>query len=131
MTVSMSYAAIDAQSSIAGEMNNRALDDRKHWQGPVRLTEDPFSDPGPCPRRVVHPGLVYAHKGEADRAVALMDKARTLSGPRPDVLALYGCALANAGRTGEAKLILDELRTLAKRGDAAGVSDGRRARGSA
>ena len=58
-------------------------------------------------------GLAYLRKGMPERAVAEAQKARALSGTRPDVIALDGYTLARAGRRREALATLDDLRRLA------------------
>ena len=59
-------------------------------------------------------GLAYISKGMAARAVAAAQKARALSGTRPDVIAFHGYVLARAGRRAEALTDLDHLRRLAR-----------------
>jgi TolB-like protein/Flp pilus assembly protein TadD len=58
-------------------------------------------------------GLAYLRKGTPDRAVAHAQKARALSGTRPDVVALGGYTVARAGRRREALATLEDLRRLA------------------
>jgi tetratricopeptide (TPR) repeat protein len=58
-------------------------------------------------------GLAYLRKGTPDRAVGHAQKARALSGTRPDVIALGGYTVARAGRWREALATLEDLRRLA------------------
>jgi TolB-like protein/Tfp pilus assembly protein PilF len=58
-------------------------------------------------------GLAYVRKGMPERAVAEAQKARGLSGTRPDIIALHGYTLARAGRKREALGTLADLRRLA------------------
>jgi len=64
-------------------------------------------------------GRVYAAKGSADRAIAELERARGLMGPRPDVVATHAYVLARAGRQREARAVLDELRRISKPRDPA------------
>jgi len=57
-------------------------------------------------------GLAYMQKALPDRAIAAAQKARALSGPRPDILALHGYILARAGRRDDAMKALEDLRRL-------------------
>jgi TolB-like protein/Tfp pilus assembly protein PilF len=58
-------------------------------------------------------GLAYLRKGTRDRAVAHVQRARALSGTRPDVVALGGYTVARAGLRREALATLEDLRRLA------------------
>jgi TolB-like protein/DNA-binding winged helix-turn-helix (wHTH) protein/Tfp pilus assembly protein PilF len=59
-------------------------------------------------------GLVYMQKAMPDRAIAAAQKARDLSGPRPDIVALHGYILARAGRRDDALKALADLRRLSQ-----------------
>ena len=59
-------------------------------------------------------GLAYLQKAMPDRAIAAAQKARDLSGPRPDILALHGYILARAGRRDDALKALEDLRRLSQ-----------------
>jgi TolB-like protein/DNA-binding winged helix-turn-helix (wHTH) protein/Tfp pilus assembly protein PilF len=59
-------------------------------------------------------GLVYLQKAMPDRAIAAAQKARDLSGPRPDIVALHGYILARAGRRDDALKALADLRRLSQ-----------------
>jgi serine/threonine-protein kinase len=54
--------------------------------------------------------LMHRH----DEAIATLEKARSLGGPVPSILAALGQTLACAGRTSEAHAQLDALHTMAK-----------------
>jgi TolB-like protein/Tfp pilus assembly protein PilF len=58
-------------------------------------------------------GLAYLSKGVPDRAVAAVQKARDLSGARPDIIAFQGYILARTGHRDDALKALEELRRLA------------------
>ena len=60
-------------------------------------------------------GLTYEQKGMYEEAIAELNKAITLSGDRPIILAVLGHTYAMAGRRGEARDALDELKELSKR----------------
>ena len=57
-------------------------------------------------------GLTYLSKAMPDRAVAALQKARDLSGARPDIVALQGYALARAGHKDEALNAFEDLHRL-------------------
>ena len=59
-------------------------------------------------------GRVYVAKGLPDRAVAELERAKALLGPRPDVVTSTAYVLARAGRTREALATLDELRRISQ-----------------
>ena len=59
-------------------------------------------------------GLVYMQKAMPDRAIAAAQKARDLSGPRPDIVAFHGYILARAGRRDDALNALGDLRRLSQ-----------------
>jgi tetratricopeptide (TPR) repeat protein len=59
-------------------------------------------------------GLVYLQKAMPDRAIAAAQKARDLSGPRPDIVAFHGYILARAGRRDDALKALVDLRRLSQ-----------------
>ena len=59
-------------------------------------------------------GRTYVAKGEPDRAVEELERAKGLSGARPDVITPMAYVLARAGRRREALAMLDELRRFAK-----------------
>jgi TolB-like protein/DNA-binding winged helix-turn-helix (wHTH) protein/Tfp pilus assembly protein PilF len=59
-------------------------------------------------------GRIYVAKGMPDRAVAALERAEALLGRRPDVLTPHAYALARAGRSLEARMMLDRLREFAK-----------------
>lgn len=64
-------------------------------------------------------GRVYVAKGLPDRAVAELERAKALLGPRPDVVTSTAYVLARAGRKREAIATLDELRRISKPRDPA------------
>jgi DNA-binding winged helix-turn-helix (wHTH) protein/tetratricopeptide (TPR) repeat protein len=64
-------------------------------------------------------GRVYVAKKMPERAVSELEHAQRLMGRRPDVLTPYAFALARAGRTREARQMLDGLRDIAKPKDPA------------
>ena len=64
-------------------------------------------------------GRVYVAKKMPDRAVAELEHAQRLLGHRADVMTPYAYALARAGRTSEARQMLDGLRDIAKPRDPA------------
>ena len=70
--------------------------------GDVLMTREAFEDNKVANRlAVVSDGvsaLAYLRKGTPDRAVTHAQKARALSGTRPDVIALGGYTVARAGR---------------------------------
>ena len=59
-------------------------------------------------------GLTYAYKSMPERAVAELVLARKAGGDRPDLIALHGYTLAQAGHTGEALATIDELHRVSK-----------------
>ncbi len=56
-------------------------------------------------------GLAHSRLGHHDRAIALCEKTVFLSGRAPAFLGLLGLGLAAAGKTSDARALLDELRT--------------------
>jgi tetratricopeptide (TPR) repeat protein len=66
-------------------------------------------------------GRVYVAQGLPDRAVAELERARVLMGPRPDVITPHAYVLARAGRQIEARAMLDELRRISKPRDPAPI----------
>lgn len=58
-------------------------------------------------------GLAYLDKGMAARGLAAVQKARQLSGERPDVVAFHGYILARTGHRDQAFTALEDLRRLA------------------
>ena len=59
-------------------------------------------------------GLCYREKGMFDEAIAAHHRAVELSGGSPFMLGWLGLALAQSGKTGEARAILDRLRLIAR-----------------
>jgi tetratricopeptide (TPR) repeat protein len=57
-------------------------------------------------------GLAYLSKEMPDRAVAAVQKARDLSGARPDIVAFHAYILARAGHRDESLRALEDLRRL-------------------
>jgi TolB-like protein/Tfp pilus assembly protein PilF len=57
-------------------------------------------------------GLTYASKGDPERAVAELQKARSLAPTRPDIVAVHGYTLARAGRRADALATLSDIRRL-------------------
>ena len=66
-------------------------------------------------------GRVYVAQGMADRAVAELERAHALMGPRPDVITPHTYVLARAGRQLEARAMLDQLRRISKPRDPAPI----------
>ena len=93
---------------------------RRYDDAVVAIKETLDLDPDFGPAHVTL-GRIYVAKGTPDRAVAELERARSLMGRRPDVLTPYAYALARAGRQREARTILDELRDISKPGTAAPV----------
>ena len=60
-------------------------------------------------------GRVYMLMGEYDRAIALLQKARSTIGNMPNVLGVLGQTYGVAGRADEAQSVLAELQDMAKR----------------
>ncbi len=56
-------------------------------------------------------GLVHSRLGHHDRAISLFEKIVSLSGRAPVFVTALGLALAVAGKTSDARALLDELRT--------------------
>ncbi len=59
-------------------------------------------------------GRTYAAKGLPDPAVEELERAKELTGARPDVITPMAYVLARAGRRQEALAALDELRRFTK-----------------
>ena len=66
-------------------------------------------------------GRVYVAQGMPERAVAELERAHALMGPRPDVITPHAYVLARAGRQLEARAMLDELRRISKPRDPAPI----------
>jgi tetratricopeptide (TPR) repeat protein len=86
---------------------------RRYDDAIMEITKTLDLDPGYAPARVLL-GRVHAAKGNAERAVAELERAEDLLGPRPDVLTPLAHVLARAGRPREARAMLEELRRIAK-----------------
>lgn len=86
---------------------------RRYDDAIMEITKTLDLDPGYAPARVLL-GRVHAAKGNAERAVAELERAEDLLGPRPDVLTPLAHVLARAGRQREARAMLEELRRIAK-----------------
>jgi tetratricopeptide (TPR) repeat protein len=56
-------------------------------------------------------GLAHSRLGNHDRAIALFEKTVSLSGRAPIFVGMLGLGLASAGKTSDARALLDELRT--------------------
>ena len=59
-------------------------------------------------------GRVYVAQGMPDRAVGELERARALTGPRPDVITPHAYVLARSGRQLEARAMVDELRRISQ-----------------
>ena len=59
-------------------------------------------------------GIAYTEKGLFDQAIATLEKAVTLSGRNPTMLAWLGNAYVKSGRRAEAQELLNELTELSK-----------------
>jgi tetratricopeptide (TPR) repeat protein len=57
-------------------------------------------------------GMAYLSNGMPDRAIAAVQKARDLSGARPDIVGFHGYILARTGHRDEALKTIEELRRL-------------------
>ena len=64
-------------------------------------------------------GRVYMAQGMPDRAVGELERARAITGPRPDVITPHAYVLARSGRQLEARAMVDELRRSSQPGDPA------------
>jgi tetratricopeptide (TPR) repeat protein len=60
-------------------------------------------------------GLIYEQEGRYDEAVAALEDARNLSEGHPATQAALAHVLAAAGRTGEARALVDQLAELSRR----------------
>jgi TolB-like protein/DNA-binding winged helix-turn-helix (wHTH) protein/Tfp pilus assembly protein PilF len=86
---------------------------RRYDDAIMEITKTLDLDPRYAPARVLL-GRVHAAKGNAERAVAELERAEDLLGPRPDVLTPLAHVLARAGQQREARAMLEELRRIAK-----------------
>jgi TolB-like protein/DNA-binding winged helix-turn-helix (wHTH) protein len=66
-------------------------------------------------------GRVYVAQGLPDRAVGELERARALTGPRPDVITPHAYVLARSGRQLEAHAMVDELRRISQPRDPAPI----------
>jgi TolB-like protein/DNA-binding winged helix-turn-helix (wHTH) protein/Flp pilus assembly protein TadD len=66
-------------------------------------------------------GRLYVAQGLLDRAVAELERAHVLMGPRPDVMTPYAYVLARSGRELEAREMLDRVRHVSHPRDLAPI----------